>query len=107
MDAMQQKIRMILTHIEQSSIAESEKKNLVKILFDDIHDTISPILSVYMPSDKLAEFSEHPESITTDAFAAMYMNAITNKECHDEVKTALEEILEVYEKLLRDKMIIV
>lgn len=97
---MEEKLKEIITKIEQSDLTDQEKEELYTAISEGLHATVLPVLVKYMPQDQVDEITNHPETLTVDRYVQLVTEALKNEAAGKEIPAAMEGLLVEINRLL-------
>lgn len=91
---MEEKLKAIVTRIEQSKISEEEKAELYTTISEGLQLTVWPVLLKYMPKDQLDFLAADPKGrVTVESYAKLIEDTIKDGEALKEIDTLMAEVL--------------
>ena len=97
---MDDKLKALITKIEQSDMTDPEKEQLYAALSDGMRALVLPILVKYMPQDQVTELTNSPDKITVDRWVQLVEAAVKNEQAQKEIPNALDKLLVEVNSLL-------
>lgn len=96
MDAIDEVLTRIITTVSQSTLSETEKKDIYAQLTVGMHRLVWPILLSHVPQYLLDDAVNNPDRFTIEEYAEIIdialKNPATAKEMHEELFGALQEV---------------
>ncbi len=105
--SVEEKLRSIVTHIENSHLLESEKQHLYATFSASLRSVIWPILVSHMPEERLRELSKNVSQVTIEEYYGLIKTSLTDMTVLTELEDLMLTMLDGAEKVLRDRLIIV
>ena len=90
---MEDKLKAIVTRIEQSKLADSEKAELYNTISEGLQATVWPVLLKYMPQDQVADVTDHPETLSVDRYVQLITDAVKNDAALPEIAKSMDAFL--------------
>jgi hypothetical protein len=101
---MEDKLRAIVTRIEQSKLSEEEKAELYATISEGLQATVWPVLLKYMPKEQLEFLSADPKSrVTVESYAKLIEDTIKDGEALKEIDRLMNEVLAEVDKALKEE----
>ena len=101
---MEDKLRAIVTRIEQSKLSEEEKAELYATISEGLQATVWPVLLKYMPKEQLEFLSADPKSrVTVESYAKLIEDTIKDGEALKEIDRLMNEVLAEVDKELKEE----
>lgn len=97
---MDDKLKALITKIEQSDMADEEKEQVYGALSGGMRALVLPILVKYMPQDQVTELTNAPEKITVDRWVQLVETAVQNEQAQKEIPAVLDKLLVEVNSLL-------
>lgn len=97
---MDDKLRSIITKIEQSDMTDEEKEELYAALSDGMRALVLPILVKYMSQEEVTELANASDKITVDRWVELVEAAVKNEQAQKEIPNALDKLLVEVNSLL-------
>lgn len=90
---MEEKLKAIITKIEQSDLTDQEKEELYTSISEGLHATVLPVLLKYMPQDQVDEVTNHPNTLTVDRYVQLVSDAVKNEAALPEIAGKMDSLL--------------
>lgn len=101
---MEEKLKAIVTRIEQSKLSEGDKAELYATISEGLQATVWPVLLRYMPKDQLEFLSADPKSrVTVESYAKLIEDTIKDGEALKEIDQLMNEVLAEVDKALKEE----
>jgi hypothetical protein len=100
---MEDKLRAIVTKIEQSNLLESDKNHLYGLISLGLQETIEPILLKYVPKDKLMTMTNGIYKFTVDSYVELISDAVKDGKALDEIDMEMQNMLSEVDKVLQEE----
>ncbi len=101
---MEDKLKAIVTRIEQSKLSEAEKGELYTTISEGLQATVWPVLLKYMPKDKLEYLAADPKSrVTVESYAALIEDTIKDGAALKEIDTLMTKVLGEVDQALMEE----
>lgn len=97
---MVDKLKGIITKIEQSTLTAQEKESLYTALSEGLHATVLPVLVKYMPQEQVADVTSHPETLTVPKYVQLVSDAVKNQQALPEIAKSMDAFLVEVNRLL-------
>lgn len=97
---MEDKLKSLITKIEQSDLTDQEKEELYTAISEGLHATVLPVLVKYMPQDQVDEVTNHPDTLTVDRYVQLVSDAVKNEAALPEIANKMEGLLVEINSLL-------
>ena len=97
---MEDKLRQIVTKIEASSLADSDKEDLYATISEGLQATVWPVLLKYMPKEELKDLADNPGKVTVESYANLIENTIKDGQALKEIEGLMNQVLAEVEKAL-------
>lgn len=90
---MEDKLKTIVTKIEQSSLSNDDKEALYAQISESLHNVVVPVLLKYIPKEQLDSLANNPPKDMVAAFVVLIKNAIQDGKALKEVSDLVDEVL--------------
>jgi len=101
---MEDKLKAIVTRIEQSKLSEEEKGELYTTISEGLQLTVWPVLLKHMPKDQLDHLSQDPKSrVTVESYAKLIEDTVKDGEALKEIDTLMNDVLAEVDKALSEE----
>lgn len=101
---MEDKLKAIVTRIEQSKLSEAEKGELYTTISEGLQATVWPVLLKYMPKDQLDYLAADPKTrVTVESYATLIENSIKDGKALAEIDSLMSGILSEVDKALTEE----
>ncbi len=97
---MEDKLKTIVTKIEQSDLNDQEKEELYTAISEGLHATVLPVLVRYMPQDQVNDVTNNPDSLTVERYVQLVSDAVKNEAALPEIAAKMDELLVEVNSLL-------
>ena len=97
---MEDKLRQIVTKIEASKLADSDKEELYATISEGLQATVWPVLLKYMPKEELQGLADNPSKVTVESYANLIENTIKDGQALKEIEGLMNQVLAEVEKAL-------
>ncbi len=97
---MDDKLKGLITKIEQSDLTDQEKEELYTAISEGLHATVLPVLLKYMPQDRVDDVTNHPEMLTVDRYVQLVSDAVKNEQTLPEIAGKMDALLVEINSLL-------
>lgn len=92
-NGMEDKLKAIITKIEQSDLTDQEKEELYTTISEGLHATVLPVLVKYMPQDQVDDVTNHPDTLTVDRYVQLVSDAVKNGAAMPEIAKFMDAFL--------------
>ena len=101
---MEDKLKAIVTRIEQSKLAEEDKAELYTTISEGLQLTVWPVLLKYMPKDQLDYLAADPKGrVTVESYAKLITDTIKDGEALKEIDSLMNDVLGEVDKALTEE----
>lgn len=101
---MEDKLRAIVTRIEQSKLSDDDKAELYATISEGLQATVWPVLLKYMPKEQLEFLAADPKSrVTVESYAKLIEDTIKDGEALKEIERLMNEVLAEVDKALTEE----
>jgi hypothetical protein len=101
---MEDKLKAIVTRIEQSKLSEEEKAELYTTISEGLQVTVWPVLLKYMPKEQLDFLAADPKSrVTVESYSQLITDTIKDGQALTEIDTLMNEVLTEVDKALSEE----
>jgi hypothetical protein len=101
---MEEKLKAIVTRIEQSKLSADDKAELYATISEGLQATVWPVLLKYMPKDKLEYLSADPKSrVTVESYAKLIEDTIKDGVALKEIDGLMNQVLSEVSKALTEE----
>ncbi|OGG04200.1 hypothetical protein A2Z33_03540 [Candidatus Gottesmanbacteria bacterium RBG_16_52_11] len=100
---MEDKLRAIVTRIENSKIPDSDKEDLYATISTGLQATVWPVLIKYMPKEQLKDLSDNPAKVTVETYAKLIEDTVKDGKAFAEVAKYMDQVLGEVEKVLTEE----
>jgi len=101
---MEDKLKTIVTRIEQSKLSEEEKNDLYQTISEGMQLTVWPILLKYMPKDQLDYLAADPKGrVTVESYAKLIEDTVKDGEALKEIDSLMNDVLSDVDKALTEE----
>jgi hypothetical protein len=100
---MEDKLKAIVTKIEQSQLPEDQKEELYATISAGLQATVMPVLLKYMPKDQLTDLSDNPSKVTVESYTKLIEDTIKDGQALKEIAQLMDEVLQEVEKALQEE----
>ncbi|MEK7577719.1 MAG: hypothetical protein AAB492_03855 [Patescibacteria group bacterium] len=101
---MEEKLKAIVTRIEQSKLSDEDKAELYATISEGLQATVWPVLLKYMPKEQLEFLSADPKSrVTVESYAKLIEDTIKDGEALKEIEGLMNEVLSEVDKALAEE----
>lgn len=90
---MDDKLKGIITKIEQSDMTDDEKEQLYAVISEGLHATVLPVLMKYMPQNEVNDVTNHPDTLTVDRYVQLVSDAVKNEAALPEIAGKMDSLL--------------
>lgn len=97
---MEDKLKGIITKIEQSDMTDQEKEELYTVISEGLHATVLPVLVKYMPQNQVDDVTNHPETLTVNRYVQLVSDAVKNEAAMPEIANKMDALLVEVNSLL-------
>lgn len=104
--SVEEKLRSIVTYIENSHLLESEKQHLYATFSASLRSVVWPILVSHMPEERLSMLSKNVSQVTIEEYYGLIKASLTDMSVLTELEDLMLTMLDGAEKVLRDRLII-
>ncbi len=101
---MEDKLKAIVTRIEQSKLSDTEKEELYTTISEGLQLTVWPVLLKYMPKDQLDYLAADPKGrVTVESYAKLIEDTIKDGEALKEIDSLMNDVLNDVDKALTEE----
>lgn len=100
---MDDKLRAIVTRIENSSLLESDKEQIYLLISQGLKATVIPSILKYMPKTQLTDLANQPAKLTVDSYVKLIEESVKDGQAIAEIVKSMEELLGIVESVLQEK----
>lgn len=101
---MEDKLKAIVTRIEQSKLSEEEKNELYTTIAEGLQLTVWPVLLKHMPKDQLDYLAEDPKGrVTVESYAKLIEDSIKDGEALKEIDSLMTDVLAEVDQALTEE----
>lgn len=100
---MDDKLRAIVTRIENSSLLENDKEQIYLIISQGLKATVIPSILKYMPKAQLQELADQQAKITVESYVKLIEESVKDGQAIAEIVKSMEELLIEIEIVLKEK----
>jgi len=101
---MEEKLKAIVTRIEQSKLSGSDKAELYATISEGLQATVWPVLLKYMPKEELEFLSADPKSrVTVESYAKLIEDTIKDGEALKEIDGLMKSVLNEVDTALTEE----
>lgn len=101
---MEEKLKAIVTRIEQSKLSENDKAELYATISEGLQATVWPVLLKYMPKEELEFLSADPKSrVTVESYAKLIEDTIKDGEALKEIENLMNDVLAEVDAALKEE----
>ena len=101
---MEDKLKGIVTRIEQSKLTEQEKAELYATISEGLQATVWPVLLRFMPKDQLEFLAADPKSrVTVESYAKLIEDSIKDGEALKEIEGLMNDVLSEVDTALQEE----
>lgn len=101
---MEEKLKAIVTRIEKSKLAESDKAELYATISEGLQATVWPVLLKYMPKEELEFLSADPKGrVTVESYAKLIEDTIKDGEALKEIDGLMNAVLSEVDTALTEE----
>lgn len=104
--SVEEKLRSMVTHIENSHLSENEKHDLYVSLSVSLRSAVWPVLVGHMPEDQLKKLAGNISQVTIEEYYDLIKASLTDSTILDELESLMMTMLVAAEKVLRERLII-
>lgn len=104
--SVEERLRSIVTHIENSHLSEDEKRELYASISVSLRSVVWPILVIHMPEEKLSMLSKNVSQVTIEEYYGLIKASLTDMTVLTELEDLMLTMLDGAEKVLREHLII-
>lgn len=104
--SVEEKLRSIVTHIENSHLSENEKRDLYASMSASLRSAVWPVLVGHMPEEKLKNLSDNTSQVTVEEYYGLIKASLTDSTVLTELESLMLTMLVAAEKVLRERLII-
>lgn len=97
---MEDKLKAIITKIEQSDLTNPEKEELYAAISEGLHATVLPVLLKFMPQDQVNDITNNPNTLTVDRYVQLVSEAVKNEQALPEIARSMDALLVEVNRLL-------
>lgn len=90
---MDDKLKGIITKIEQSNLTDQEKEELYAVISEGLHATVLPVLMKYMPQNEVNDVTNHPDTLTVGRYVQLVSDAVKNEAALPEIAGKMDSLL--------------
>lgn len=90
---MDDKLKGIITKIEQSDMTDQEKEELYAAISEGLHATVLPVLLKYMPQSEVDDITNNPDTLTVDRYVQLVSDAVKNEAALPEIAGKMDSLL--------------
>lgn len=99
-DAMEDKLKGLITKIEQSDLTDQEKEELYTAISEGLHAAVLPVLLRYMPQQEVTDVTNNPDALTVDRYVQLVSDAVKNETALPEIANKMDGLLVEINSLL-------
>ncbi len=101
---MEDKLKAIVSRIEQSKLSEEEKAELYTTISEGLQVTVWPVLLKYMPKDQLDFLAADPKGrVTVESYATLITDTIKDGVALKEIDDLMNQVLDEVDKALSEE----
>jgi hypothetical protein len=101
---MEEKLKSIVTRIEQSSLSQEEKDELYATISEGLQLTVWPVLLKHMPKDQLDYLAADPKGrVTVESYGKLITDSIKDGEALKEIDAQMNEVLTEVDNALTEE----
>lgn len=100
---MEEKLKVIVTRVEQSKLSEEDKAELYATISEGLQATVWPILLRYMPKEQLEFLAADKGRVTVESYAKLIEDTIKDGEALKEIERLMNEVLSEVDKALKEE----
>lgn len=101
---MEDKLKAIVTRIEQSKLSEADKGELYTTISEGLQATVWPVLLRYMPKEQLEFLAADPKGrVTVESYAKLIEDSIKDGAALKEIDDLMTQILGEVDKALTEE----
>ena len=101
---MEEKLRAIVTRIEQSKLSDEDKAELYATISEGLQATVWPVLLKYMPKEQLEYLAADPKSrVTVESYAKLIEDTIKDGAALKEIDRLMNDVLSEVNKALKEE----
>lgn len=101
---MDEKLKAIVTRIEQSKLSEEDKAQMYTTISEGLQLTVWPVLLKYMPKDQLDYLAADAKSrVTVESYAKLIEDTIKDGEALKEIDALMVSVLSEVDKALSEE----
>lgn len=101
---MEEKLRAIVTRIEQSKLSEDDKAALYATISEGLQATVWPVLLKYMPKDQLEYLAAEPKGrVTIESYAKLIEDTVKDGVALKEIENLMNQVLAEVDKALSEE----
>lgn len=107
MDVIDEKLRGIVTRVEESKLSDMEKEEIYRTLAEGLQTTVWPILLKYMPKEQLEDLANNPAKVTIESYGNLIEETVKDGKALEEIQGLMMQILDEVDGALTDEGIAV
>ncbi|MBI4065516.1 hypothetical protein HY409_04085 [Candidatus Gottesmanbacteria bacterium] len=104
--SVEEKLRSIVTYIENSHLLAGEKQHLYATFSASLRSVVWPILVSHMPEEKLSMLSNKASQVTIEEYYGLIKVSLTDMTVLTELEDLMLTMLDGAEKVLRERLVI-
>ncbi|HCM38203.1 MAG: hypothetical protein UV61_C0017G0022 [Candidatus Gottesmanbacteria bacterium GW2011_GWB1_43_11] len=102
----EERLRFIVTKVEQSPLPDPEKLKLYTAMREGIKACVMPVLLKNMSKEQLDRLNTHLDEVTPEKFVELVTSALRTPDVYTDMDELLGQVLDSYEKTLQEYHII-
>jgi len=102
MNAMEEKLKMIVGKIEDADIPDSDKERLYVLIRHALQASVVPVLVSKLPKDRLRVFTHNLSTLTPDAYVRFIADAVLAEGTLEQITESMSGILGEIDAALTD-----
>ncbi len=101
---MEEKLKAIVTRIEQSKMSNDDKAELYATISEGLQATVWPVLLKYMPKEQLEYLSADPKGrVTVESYAKLIEDTIKDGVALKEIDGLMNNVLAEVDSALKEE----
>lgn len=106
MGALDDRLRHLITVVEQSVLELEEKQEVYDMLRLGLHVTVLPVIAKYVPKETLNALKAKGKQVTALEYMSMVGDTIRDGDALSEMETLMHTVVDAVEDVLRKEHII-
>ena len=100
---MEEKLKAIVTRVEQSKLSEEDKAELYATISEGLQATVWPVLLKYMPKEKLEAMAADKSKITVESYAQLIEDSVKDGVALKEIEQLMNDVLQEVDTALKEE----